>query len=107
VASPFRGRAPALLSVVVGNHAYGSCGNPAASKTRTRIRKSGLEHGAGILVVNWPEKSAPTCVFRCARCLPQVREHRPCAANRTAYGTTVIGKAFVLFPSFDSTITFG
>jgi len=30
-----------------------------------------------------------------------------CAAKRTAYGTTVIGKAFVLLPSFDSTITFG
>jgi len=39
--------------------------------------------------------------------LPQVRERRPCAAKRTAYGTTVIGKPFALLLSLDSTITFG
>ena len=38
---------------------------------------------------------------------PRVRERRPCAAKRTVYGTTVIGKAFALLFSFDSTITFG
>jgi hypothetical protein len=38
---------------------------------------------------------------------PRCGGRRPCAAKRTAYGMTEIGKALALFPSFDSTITFG